>query len=157
MALADTVAPTYTTKATYWSWRPTTAINRAADDGNPDTAPPDAGSTWVPRAGSVGSSPEHFSGHSTFSAAGATVLAGFFCRDDIAFTLASDSAPGSPRDYASFSSAATEAGRSRVLGGLHFEYSNQRALSAGRGVGDEILARSLLRGTGTTHHGSCPG
>lgn len=156
IALADSVAPTYTTKATYWFWRPTTAINRAAEDGNDATDPPADGTTWVARANSVGSSPEHSSGHSTFSAAGAAVLAGFFCDDTIAFSLTSDSTPDAPRTYSSFSSAADEAGRSRVVGGLHFEFSNQTALTAGRSIAREVLAHSLLRTAGPTHNGDCP-
>lgn len=154
MALADTVAPTYSTKYIYRFWRPTTAIHEADPTVNPDTI---ADPGWSARAGSAGSSPEHFSGHSTFSAAGATVLAGFFCRDDIPFTLTTDSAPGGQaRTYHSFSAAAAEAGRSRVLGGLHFEFSNQGALAAGRGVGQEVLANSLLRTRGDTHRDGCP-
>lgn len=154
MALADTVAPTYSTKYAYRFWRPTTAIRQAAQAVNPDTVPDP---TWTARAGSIGTSPEHFSGHSTFSAAGAAVLGGFFCRDDIAFTVTTDSAPGNQaRTYPSFSAASAEAGRSRVLGGLHFEFSNQSALAAGNGVAAEVLATSLLRPRGDTHLNGCP-
>jgi hypothetical protein len=152
MALADAVAPTYTTKATHWFWRPTTAIHWG-DDGNAATV---ADSGWVARAGSAGSSPEHYSGHSTFSASAASALAGFFCRDAISFTLASDSSPGQTRTYASFSDAAREAGRSRILGGLHFSFSNEDALAAGGAIANEVLAKSLLRVSGPTHAGSCP-
>ncbi|MFN2607802.1 MAG: PA-phosphatase, partial [Acidimicrobiales bacterium] len=138
----------------YHSSRPTTAIREAGPVLNPQTA---TDPTWSARAGSVGSSPEHFSGHSTFSAAGATVLAGFFCRDEIPFARTTDSAPGhEARTYPSFSAAAAEAGRSRVLGGLHFEFSNQSALVAGSGVGAEVLATSLLRTRGATHARGCP-
>jgi hypothetical protein len=85
------------------------------------------------------------------------VLAGFFCKDDIGFTHVSDSAPGgAARSYAGFAAAAAEAGRSRVLGGLHFELSNQAGLLAGRGVGAEVLAVKLLRRFGPRHLGACP-
>lgn len=154
MALADTVAPTYTTKYVAHSWRPTTAIREAGTDGNAATT---ADPTWVSRSGTVGGSPEHWSGHSTFSATAAEVLAGFFCNDAIAFSLTTDSAPsGAARSYPGFSSAATEAGRSRVFGGLHFEFSNQVALTIGRAIADEILAHKLLKLSGPTHNGSCP-
>jgi hypothetical protein len=154
MALADTVAPTVTAKVIYQRWRPATAIREADSDGNPLTDP-DA--SWAPRGGGIGSTPEHWSGHSSFSAAGATVLAGFFCRDDIVFTHVSDSAPGGQaRTYPSFSAAAIEAGRSRVLGGLHFEFSDQAGLGAGRGVAAEVVAGKLLRKIGPKHFGACP-
>ena len=154
MAMCDTVAPTYMTKFVYRHWRPATAIREADTDDNPNT---DADPTWAPRAGGIGGTPEHWSGHSSFSASAARVLAGFFCDDAISFSLVTDSAPGgAARTYASFSSAEAEAGRSRVVGGIHFEFSNQAGLSAGHGVAAEVLAHKLLRTRGPTHFGSCP-
>jgi hypothetical protein len=153
MALADTVAPTVTAKVNYQHWRPATAIREADTDGNSATDPDP---TWAPRAGGIGGTPQHTSGHSSFSAAGAKILAGFFCRDNISFTHASDSAPSAPRTYPSFSAAAAEAGRSRVVGGIHFEFGNQDGLTAGRGVATEILSKKLLLKTPPTHLGACP-
>jgi hypothetical protein len=154
MSLVDTVAPTVWTKFVHRHWRPATAIREADTDGNPLT---DFDPGWAPRAGGIGTSPEYWSGHSSFSAAGAAALAGFFCNDDIAFTLVTDSAPGgAARTYSSFSSAAAEAGQSRVVGGIHFEFSNEDGLAAGRAVAAEILAKKLLRQHGPTHFGQCP-
>ncbi|GGU66929.1 vanadium-dependent haloperoxidase [Lentzea flava] len=154
MTLADTTVATVGTKFTYRHWRPATAIREADTDGNPWTQPNPA---WAPRAGSVGGSPEYPSGHSSYSGAAATVLAGFFCADGIRFTHTTDTAPGGqPRTYPSFSVAAAEAGRSRVFGGQHFEFSNQTGLAIGRSVATEVLATRLLKRTGPTHHGSCP-
>jgi hypothetical protein len=141
MALADTVGVTYTTKALWHFWRPVAAIARAEFDGNPDTWPADH--TWAARGGKAGS-PEHWSGHSSFSAAAAEVIAGFFGTDDIAFTLTTGSSNGEARQYTSFSQAAGEAGFSRVLGGLHFPFSNEAGLEAGRRIADEVLAHALL-------------
>jgi len=83
--------------------------------------------------------------------AAAAVLAGFFCTDAIPFALATDSAPGGvARSYPGFSAAAAEAGRSRVFGGQHFEFSNQAGLAAGRAIADEVLTTALLRNDGST-------
>ena len=154
IALSDSVAPTFTTKFIYRHWRPTTAIREADTDGNPLTEP-DAG--WTARGGGVGTSPEYWSGHSAFSGAGAAALAGFFCGDNISFSLLTDSAPGGQaRTYPSFSATADEAGRSRVVGGLHFEFSNREALASGRGVAAEVLANKLLLERAPTHVGECP-
>jgi hypothetical protein len=153
MALSDAVAPTFRTKFIYHFWRPATAIREADTDGNPYT---DADPAWAPRAGSIGGSPEHTSGHSSFAGAGTTILRGFFCADNISFTLKSDSTPNRPRSYSSFSQAETEAGRSRVLGGIHFEFSNQAGIQTGRGVAGEVLTTALLRAHGPTHFGQCP-
>jgi hypothetical protein len=154
MALSDASGPTYMTKFIYRHWRPATAIREASTDGNPNT---DEDATWSPRAGGIGGTPEHTSGHSAYSGAGAAVLAGFFCSDNIAFSLATDTAPGGvARTYPSFSSAANEAGRSRVLGGIHFQFSNADGLTVGRAIGSEVLAKKLLLERGPTHFGECP-
>jgi hypothetical protein len=153
MALSDTVAPTITAKVIYQHWRPATAIREADTDGNPYTDPDPS---WAPRAGGIGGTPQHTSGHSAFSGAAATILAGYFCRDNIPFAHASDSTPAMSRSFRSFSAAAAEAGRSRVVGGIHFEFGNQDGLAAGRGIGEEVLANKLLRKLGPTHFGECP-
>ncbi|WP_306214828.1 vanadium-dependent haloperoxidase, partial [Actinoplanes sp. RD1] len=144
MALADVTVATVATKHTYRHWRPTTAIREADTDGNPATRPDPA---WSARAGSVGATPEYVSGHSSYSGAGATVLTGFFRTDAIAFTHTTDSAPGgAARHYPGFAAAAAEAGRSRVYGGQHFEFSNQAGLALGRAVAREVLATRLRPG-----------
>jgi PAP2 superfamily len=154
MASADAAVVTVATKYQFRHWRPTTAIREADADGNPLTT---ADPTWTARAGGVGGTPEWVSGHSSFSGAAATVLAGFFCADAIPFTHVTDSAPGGQaRTYPSFSAAAAEAGRSRVFGGQHFEFSNQAGLGIGRSVGADVLAHRLLVLNGTTHRGECP-
>jgi membrane-associated phospholipid phosphatase len=154
MTLADTTIPTVGTKFNYRHWRPATAIREAETDGNPLTQP---NPSWTARAGSTGGTPEYPSGHSSYSGAAAAVLAGFFCADNIRFVHTTDTAPGGQgRTYSSFSAAAAEAGRSRVFGGQHFEFSNQAGLAIGRDVATEVLATRLLKRTGPTHHGDCP-
>ena len=153
MTLSDTTVATVGTKFANQHWRPAQAIPQADLDGNPLTV---ADATWRPRGGNAGS-PEWISGHSSYSGAAATVLAGFFCTDAIPFDLVTDSAPGGQtRSYPSFSAAAAEAGRSRVFGGLHFEFSNQAGLRLGHDVAGEVLANKLLLAKGSTHLGACP-
>jgi hypothetical protein len=160
VTLSDVSIPTVRTKFVHRHWRPETAIQQADTDGNPYT---DKDEAWKARAGSPGGTPEYISGHSSFSAAAAAILAGFFCADRIAFTHVTDSAPIDPatgrpmeRGFASLSDAAADAGRSRVVGGSHFEFSNQAGLAMGRRVAAEILAGKLLYTTGPSHHGQCP-
>ena len=43
-----------------------------------------------------------------------------------------------------------------MVGGLHFEFSNQAGLALGRGVAGEVLATRLLLRSGETHTGACP-
>jgi hypothetical protein len=148
MAMADTVGATYETKYRYDAWRPTAAIRAGDSDSNPKTIGDPA---WTNRAGTVGSSPQHFSGHSSFSAAGAAVLAGFFCTDAVTFTLDTDDTATTvtpPRTYSRFSTAALEAGQSRVLGGLHFQFSNTAGLISGVRIASEVLSTALRPASG---------
>ena len=59
MAIADGVAASWDTKATFFTWRPFFAVREADLDGNPDTEPDPA---WTPRNISIGASPEWASG-----------------------------------------------------------------------------------------------
>jgi hypothetical protein len=159
MGMSDAVGPTIATKFNFKHWRPVTAIREASIIENPATLP-DA--TWTPRAGLPGgTSPEYVSGHSSFAGVGSTILRNFFCDDSIRFSLQTDvpasaTTPNSTRTFDTFTGAATESGRSRILGGVHFEFSNQDGLKLGRGVANEVLHTALLRTQGETHHGSCP-
>jgi hypothetical protein len=145
MPQGDATITAWDSKYTYHAWRPTTAIQNASTDGNPDTVEDAA---WVPRNGSVGGSPEHTSGQSTYAGAGATILAGFYCNENIAFTFEGDDAIAGSRTFPSFSDAAREAGRARIFAGIHFEFSNQAGQAAGRGVAREILTTALRRSGG---------
>ena len=142
MAMADAVIPAWNNKANFRFWRPGTAIVEADSDGNPLTV---ADPAWVARNGSLGSSPEHSSGQSTFAGAGSTILAGFYCTDFVAFSFLGDDAIAGPRAFSGFSDAAFEAGRARILAGIHFEFSNQAGQRAGRGLANEILTTRLQR------------
>jgi hypothetical protein len=131
IAMADAAICAWDAKYHYHNWRPVTAIRNAADDGNPATEP-DA--TWSSLIGTP-PFPDYVSGHSTFSAAAATVLALFYGTDDVAFTTGSDFMPGVMRSFGSFSAAAEEAGMSRVYGGIHFKFASDDGLEGGMKIG----------------------
>ena len=91
---------------------------------------------------------EYTSGHSSFSAAGATILELFTGSDDFGASLTFE--PGSSRfepgtvpaepttlNWPTFRSAADQAGLSRIYGGIHFDDGDLR----GRSVGDDVAAR----------------
>jgi hypothetical protein len=140
LAGADAYIATWDTKYTYNFWRPVTAIRAADTDGNPDTLiDPD----WTPLIPTP-AHPSYSSGHSAYGAAAATALAGFFGTDGIAFTSTTPDLPGVTRSYASFSAAANENARSRLLGGIHWTFDNLDGLSAGRAVGEYVVANFLL-------------
>jgi len=88
--------------------------------------------------------PGYTSGHSTFSAAGARLLAVFFGSDDIEFSITSDALPGAVRSFKKLSDAQREAGMSRVWGGIHTMSDNLEAQKMGVKIADWTLAHALL-------------
>jgi hypothetical protein len=141
LAEADAAIASWYMKLTYDFWRPITAIREADTDGNPNTI---EDPTWEPLI-TTPPFPSYVSGHSTFSGAAAAVLAELF-GNDTAFTSTTDSLvlpPGYERDYASFSEAALEAGKSRIYGGIHWQADNEFGLKTGDELGKYIFANYL--------------
>ena len=139
MAVADGVAASWDTKATFFTWRPFFAIREADLDGNPDT---EADPAWTPRNISIGASPEWTSGLSTFSGAASAVIEAFYFPHRVSFCFATDPAPA-PRCYHSPLAAAIEAGRSRIYQGIHFQFSNEEGRRVGRRIGLEVALTRL--------------
>jgi hypothetical protein len=79
------------------------------------------------------------SGHSTFSAAAATVLDSFF-GSSFSFSTSSQTLSGVTRSYTGFDQAAAEAGESRIYAGIHFEFSNQDGQAAGKALANYALS-----------------
>ena len=85
--------------------------------------------------------PEYTSGHSTISAASATVLTSLF-GDKIAFTDSTEFKFGhGVRSFTSFKQAAEECSISRLYGGIHFRSGCEEGLKAGFKIGDNILLK----------------
>ncbi|MGE3820136.1 MAG: choice-of-anchor D domain-containing protein, partial [Isosphaeraceae bacterium] len=134
LAMADAGIVCWDAKYTHEFWRPISAIREADLDGNAATT---ADPSWSPLLISP-AFPEYVSGHSTFSGAAASILAGAF-GDATPFTSTSDGLPGVTRSFTSFTQAAEEAGMSRIYGGIHFAFSSHDGLKAGREVAAAVM------------------
>jgi hypothetical protein len=134
VALADAAICCWESKYKFDFWRPVTAIRTAAKLNNSAvTADPE----WLPLLPTP-PFPSYVSGHSTFSGAAAAVLTAFFGKDDVPFYSISDAMPGVRRRFKSFSEAASEAGMSRVYGGIHYGFDNTDGLKLGREIGEHV-------------------
>ncbi len=131
-------------------WRPIAGIREADTDGNPDTA---ADLLWEPlsHAGIGGGAftppfPAYMSGHATFGAVHAALMAAFFGTDDISFTLDTDDADafGATRTFDSFSEAAWENALSRIYLGVHWRFDAEMGNLCGTDLGRFIAANYLL-------------
>ena len=136
VALADAAIVAWNAKYQFEFWRPITAITAADTDGNDLTI---ADPNWRPLI-TTPPFPEYTSGHSTFSGAGAEILGSILGRD-VSFSTTSDGLPGVTRSFSSFDQAADEAGRSRIYGGIHYEFANRDGLDSGRLLAAHVLQR----------------
>jgi hypothetical protein len=139
ISMADAIIGCWDAKYTYASWRPITAIQLAATDGNPDTSPD---VTWTPLIVTP-PFPEYTSAHSCVSGAAAAILSNYF-GDDTQFSVASDGMPGTLRFFSSFAAALDEVKNARVFGGIHFRTACNDGTTLGNAVGNYILSHALL-------------
>ena len=127
--------------------RPESAIRaRAAEFRNPDprVVRQPGWRSYIPTP----EFPAYTSGHSTFAAAAAELIALVYGRDDISFSGQSPDQvlwpqlAGVTRHWTSLTRMAEENGMSRLYGGVHWSVDNTEALKAGRAI-----ARQAFRST----------
>ena len=124
-----------------------------------ESIPGEKWSPYNPGNNLTPSFPGYFSGHSVFSRSSATVLALFTGDDHFGFSTVLPPnfgrvEPGIPTEpttfsYVTFSEAAQEAGRSRLLGGIHFLDDNTTAQQVGRLIGVQAWSKALRYFNGT--------
>lgn len=144
VAQADAAILCWETKYRYNLWRPITAIQRGAEDGNDATEPDEAWSHFL----NSPPFPAYTSGHSTFSKASAVVLARFLGTDAISFVARSDSLPGVFRSFTSLAACADEVGMSRIYGGIHYPFDNAEGKRSGAKIGEFVMRNFLLPNSG---------
>jgi hypothetical protein len=132
IAMADAAICSWDAKYTFDFWRPVTAIAFAEPQLN-----------WMSFIVTP-PFPDYTSGHSTFSAAAATVLPLFYGTEDLPFTTGSDFLPGVYRSFATCFDAAEEAAVSRIYGGIHFRTASEDGLQAGISIGEWTFTHYLL-------------
>jgi hypothetical protein len=131
IAMADAAICSWDAKYTFNFWRPVTAIAFAEPQLN-----------WMSFIVTP-PFPDYTSGHSTFSAAAATVLPLFYDTEDLPFTTGSDFLPGVYRSFPTCLDAAEEAAASRIYGGIHFRTASEDGLQAGISIGEWTFSHYL--------------
>src|SRR5436309_7361097 len=131
IAMADAAICAWDAKYTFDFWRPVTAIAFVEPELN-----------WMSFIVTP-PFPDYVSGHSTFSAAAATVLPLFYGTEDLPFTTGSDFLPGVYRSFATCFDAAEEAALSRIYGGIHFRTASEDGLQAGTSIGQWTFTHYL--------------
>lgn len=135
----DTSIACWTMKYQYMNWRPVTAINRADEDGNPNTEKQAGWAPFVPQY--LHQHPDYPSGHSTNSGALGAEL-GLIFGDEPGFTI-SPTITGITRQWDSFSQGVDEVIDARVYSGIHFRTSDVNGARLGRQVAHYVFTHAL--------------
>ena len=122
MTQHDALLTSFTGKFLYGFWRPVTAIREAARDGNSAT---DADAGWTSLLNTP-PYPGHPGNRACLSASQARLLDRLAGRDEIAVQVTWQIPNGAPvtRTYAGFRALANEEAKSRIWGGIHFEFES---------------------------------
>jgi len=126
MVYQDTVSHTSDAKSTYNFWRPITAIQQGANDGN-DATPGDP--SWTPFL-RTHSHPEYPSALAAWVGADIEILI-LLHGDNFSFTATS---PGKTRTFARLSDYVQDAITARIIGGTHFRNSCNAGAEMGRQI-----------------------
>ncbi|HEX8760594.1 MAG TPA: vanadium-dependent haloperoxidase [Pseudonocardiaceae bacterium] len=131
---SDAAIAGFEAKYFYRTWRPRSAIPRAAEDANPQTDPDPA---WTPLL--TINHPEYPSAHAFASTALTTAAAAFFGTDKVEWTIitSKDAVPQlvqTTRTYTSLNALMADVDNARVWAGLHYRNS----MDEGGALGSEV-------------------
>jgi hypothetical protein len=137
-AAADAIIAGVEAKYFFRTWRPRTAIPRAAEDGHPAT---DADPAWKPLL--TVNHPEYPSGHGFYSGALTAALAAFFGTDkvEVKMVTSKEAVPEvttTERTYSSLPALMEEVSDARVWSGLHYRNSMDEGAALGRRIAEHV-------------------
>jgi hypothetical protein len=142
VSMIDGVQTAHTSKFIYGLWRPVTAIRRADEDLNSATI---ADPTWTPLLNTP-PYPSHSSNQTCVGASSARALARVFGKDEVTFSVTWMGTSGNAnvtRNYVRFSELAEQQARSRVYGGIHFNFELTASQESCTKVADYVVDNYL--------------
>jgi hypothetical protein len=144
VGLHDGLQTSFTSKFVYNLWRPVTAIRRADEDLNPDTT---ADPTWTPLLATP-PYPGYAGNAACQSAASARALELSLGSADVPFSVTVPRTMGLPsvtRDFKGFWDLADQQARSRIYGGIHFQFESDASRAACVKVPEFTHANFMVR------------
>jgi hypothetical protein len=142
VSIHDGIQTSMTSKLVYGMWRPITAIRRAGEDLNPAT---DADPAWTSLLGTP-PYPTYAGNMATVGASAARSLVLALGTDDVPLTATWRQSGGLPdvvRHYAGFTAVAAEQARSRIYGGIHFQFDSDAGEQIGMRVAEYVAAHYM--------------
>jgi hypothetical protein len=137
MSLADAHFTVFESKYFYRTWRPETAIARAAEDGNPNTAP----SAFVPFV-TTPCFPGYPSAHGVGAGAASRILGRLYGRQHTVMN-SHPNVPGVILTFHDLLDVVRAVSDARVYGGIHFRFDQDAAEQQGRSVAQWDLENHL--------------
>jgi hypothetical protein len=143
MTQHDALMTSFTGKFLYGLWRPVTAIREAASDGNSATEPDAAWSPLLPTP----PYPGYPGNRACLSGSQSQLLARLSGQDNIPIQVTWMVTGGTPltRSYNGFRQLADEEAKSRIWGGIHFEFESQASTGACSLVADYVIDNTLRK------------
>ena len=139
MAVADGLIASMNMKYHYNYWRPVTAIQDGALDGNRQTEPDATWESFV----FTPPYPSYPGNHATAAGAARAVLEHVYGRDGHDITLTSQAVPGVVLHYTSWEQITDDIDDARIYGGVHFRFDQEAGAHLGRQVGTYVLRTTL--------------
>jgi hypothetical protein len=139
MAISDGAVATFDTKYHYNYWRPETAIQNAASDGN-DLTQPDP--TYAPYIVTP-CFPSYPSAHGTLSNAARTVMEQVYAPGQLSITLTNSAVSGVTLKYTTLTQITDDISDARVYGGIHFRTDQDAGAALGSRIAQYILLHNL--------------
>jgi hypothetical protein len=142
MVQHDSLIVSLASKYVYGLWRPITAIRNADRDGNPATTADPTWNTLIPTP----PYPAYPGNMACIGGSGSRMLARLFGRDDVQFSVSWVQAGGGPgwtRQYNGFRQLGDEAARSRIFGGIHYEFDTLSSMGVCTDMADYAFENNL--------------
>ena len=143
MTQHDALMTSFTGKFLYGLWRPVTAIREADIDGNSTTA---ADGAWTPLLATP-PYPGHPGNRACLSSSQSRLLARLFGQDNVPITVTWNVAggPAIVRSYNGFRQLADEEAKSRIWGGIHFQFESDASMGSCTLVADYVVDNTLRK------------
>ena len=143
MTQHDALMTAFTGKFLYGFWRPITAIREAESDGNPSTA---ADPAWSPLLATP-PYPGYPGNRACLSSSQSRLLERLFGQQNVPVTVTWNVAndPAIVRSYNGFRQLADEEAKSRIWGGIHFEFESAASKGSCALVADYIVDNTLRK------------
>lgn len=133
VSMADAMIAAWDSKVLFNFWRPISAIQFGAVDGNPKT---DGDGTWTPLIPTPPYS-DHTSGANSLSGSSTRAMSLFFDTNEMEFQIATTN-PGptvnDTRSYSKFSEVRDEVEDARIFQGIHFRFADRDARRQGEHI-----------------------